>query len=520
MCISYQSRSQSWVWAHNFGKNDEGKPPTMDYDAAGNVVVGGFPFLAKYNAAGTLLWRKDELTGFLARVMDVCFDASGNIIVAGTFEDSVSFGTVKVYGTGLTDIFVVKYDGAGNVLWVKKGGSAGIDEVSSVAADTTGNVFVAGWFPGSSIDFDATTLTGTSDASMFLVKYSPGGSVQWGRALSSSGSWPNYCRASAIATDGGGDVFVTGEFTGTAMTVGTTTLTGTGGPQRGEVYVAKYNAAGTVMWARSGSSGGYDVAYEIATDAAGNCYVTGTFQGITMQIGMYTLANASASGTADVFVLSYSGGGTERWARRIGCAGFDESLSIDADNAGNVYVTNTYGDATLTFGPDTLTNAAFAEWGRNGMVARYTTNGTEQWAVNVGGTNGEAALAVVADNAGSIYICGVTVSPTLTMGATVLNRTGAFFGDYVVAKLSGTNGVPTIAREATGIKIYPNPVGDELVITYGEQMDKVSIIDVWGREVCSNTVNGKEVRINTKGIAAGVYQVVVNNSVASRFVKI
>jgi hypothetical protein len=106
------------------------------------------------------------------------------------------------------------------------------------------------------------------------------------------------------------------------------------------------------------------------------------------------------------------------------------------------------------------------------------------------------------------------------MGATVLNRTGAFFGDYVVAKLSGTNGVPTIAREATGIKIYPNPVGDELVITYGEQMDKVSIIDVWGREVCSNTVNGKEVRINTKGIAAGVYQVVVNNSVASRFVKI
>ncbi len=98
-----------------------------------------------------------------------------------------------------------------------------------------------------------------------------------------------------IALDGSANSYVVGDFSGT-ITFGTSTsLTSAGS---GDVFVAKYDSAGNLAWAKSAGGTGNDVPGGIAVDGSGNSYVTGFFSG-TATFGSITLTSA---GTGDVFV--------------------------------------------------------------------------------------------------------------------------------------------------------------------------------------------------------------------------
>jgi hypothetical protein len=79
------------------------------------------------------------------------------------------------------DIFVTKYDSNGNVKWVKSSGGDQFEGVSNIINDTEGNLYVTGGFISSSISFGSTKLlnhnAGKSD--IFIVKYDTSGKVLW-----------------------------------------------------------------------------------------------------------------------------------------------------------------------------------------------------------------------------------------------------------------------------------------------------------------------------------------------------
>lgn len=491
----------------------------MDKDPSGNHILSCLGLIAKYDASGNLLWRKDPSTGFRARVTDVSTDTAGNIIIVGIFSDTLTFDTISVVGPGLTDIFVVKYNAAGNVLWAKVISTSGLDNVGAVSTDRSGNIFVSGYFPGSSIIIDTTTLTGTSDASTFLVKYSPSGSVIWGRALSCAGPTPTYCRPKAMAVDNNGDIVVTGDYTGTSMTIGTTTLTATTGTYLGDVFVVKYSNAGNILWAKGIASDDYDAASDIAIDGVGNSYVIGHFRGNNLYAGAFHLTNTSTTINGDVFVISYDPSGNERWANRIGSASNNDGRAIATDIASNVYVTAYYIDTSITFGSTTLYNTTFGVTGVNAIIAKYNTSGAEQWAINVGGNVGDVVSALETDNSGNIYAFGMTASNTLTLGATTLVNTGSFYGDFFFAKLSQTTSVNDVVENKKSVFLYPNPVSDVLTILSEEPIETLSIVDVCGRQIVHTFSNSKNIRINTNSIAPGLYHVIINNSIVERFTK-
>src|SRR5713101_3673598 len=78
-----------------------------------------------------------------------------------------------------------------------------------------------------------------------------------------------------IAADASGNVYVTGFFSGTA-TFGSTNLSSSG---LEDIFVAKYDAAGTLQWARQAGGSAYDEGLGIAVDGTGNVFVIGFFQG-------------------------------------------------------------------------------------------------------------------------------------------------------------------------------------------------------------------------------------------------
>ena len=131
-------------------------------------------------------------------------NGSGNSYVTGGFDsNSITFGTTTLTSAGGSDLFAVKYDTGGNVVWAKIAGGSNYDWSYSIAVEVSGNSFVTGYFRSSSITFGTTTLTNAGSVvtkDIYIVKYDASGNAVW--AKSAGGSGDDYSTAIALAVSG------------------------------------------------------------------------------------------------------------------------------------------------------------------------------------------------------------------------------------------------------------------------------------------------------------------------------
>jgi hypothetical protein len=202
----------------------------------GSAQAAGEKWLKRYNGPG----NSDDS----ARAMAV--DKSGNVYVAG---ESPGSSTYRDYAT-------IKYNGSGQQLWAIRynGPGNGNDYASAVAVDGSGNVYVTGYSAGKGTGYDYAT-----------IKYNSSGKQIWVRRYNGPGNGNDA--AYAIAVDGAGNVYVTGESPGS-------------GTYR-DIATIKYNSAGKQIWVKryNGPGNGDDAASAVAVDGAGNINVTGYSKG-------------------------------------------------------------------------------------------------------------------------------------------------------------------------------------------------------------------------------------------------
>ncbi|MEO8086804.1 MAG: FlgD immunoglobulin-like domain containing protein [Bacteroidota bacterium] len=142
---------------------------------------GGYDdfFVVKYDTAGNVVWAESAGGTGIELGTGVSTDAGGNVVVTGYFySPSIIFGSSTLTNAGGSDIFVVKYSPSGNVVWAVRAGGTDYDAAKSIATDAVGDVFVSGEF-SSSITFDSTTLTNAGFYEIFAVKYDISGNVVW-----------------------------------------------------------------------------------------------------------------------------------------------------------------------------------------------------------------------------------------------------------------------------------------------------------------------------------------------------
>ena len=161
---------------------------------------------------------------------------------------------------------------------------------------------------------------------------------RWARQAAATGG----VATRAIAADRLGNSYVTGWFIGTA-TFGGKTLTSDG---EGDIFVAKYDGDGKILWARRAGGSSFDEGAGIAVDVSGNCYVTGYFSG-TGTFGGVTL---TSRGNGDIVIAKYDSAGNVKWAKAFGGSEEDRGNHIALDGLGNCYVTGFFNSATATFG--------------------------------------------------------------------------------------------------------------------------------------------------------------------------
>lgn len=366
----------------------------------------------------------------------VTADAGGNIYVVGQYwSASVVFGSTTLTNAGGPgDVFLAKYDPAGNVLWATSAGGLGYDYGYAVATDAASNVYITGGFVGLNIAFGSTSLTNASTGSgdFYLAKYTSAGSFVWARGV--GGGRNDY--GQGVSTDLSGNVYVAGYFQSTSVVFGSTTLTNTDNTATyDDFFVAKYTSAGNVLWAKTtGNSANHDIGWSASADLNGDVFVCGWYASPAMVFGSTTLTN-SGSGNYDMFIAKYSSTGNVLWAKGPTGAGFADEYanSVYADPSGNAYVAGSFRSSTMNFGSQTLTNAAA---GFNDVfLAKYDGNGNFAWALRAGGASGDAANGVTTDAGGSVFLTGPFSSASIVFGTTTVSGTG---GDVFVAKFDGT----------------------------------------------------------------------------------
>jgi len=237
--------SGNQLWAKRAGGTSIDIPFSASSDASGNVLIIGFfysptitfetttltngggsdIFIVKYSASGNVLWARSAVGTSNDEGVSISTDASDNVFVTGLFlSNAITFGTTTLTNAGGGDIFIVKYDSSGDVLWAKSAGGNSADIGFGVSTDTSGNVLVTGLFGGATITFGNTTLTNTSSGfeDIFLVKYDASGNELWAKSAGGASSDAAY---GVSTTQDGGSVFITGTFYGPASNFGNTTIT-------------------------------------------------------------------------------------------------------------------------------------------------------------------------------------------------------------------------------------------------------------------------------------------------------
>lgn len=254
------------------------------------TLSGGGAFLAKYDTGGNLLWVR-QMSGD-TYPDDLAADAAGNVYFAGDFGDpNITVSGTALTNRGLVNGFVAKFSGQGNLLWTRQVGGSDRDWPSGLAADMSGNVYLACNVNSTDVTINGTPFT---EGGHLLAKFNSSGSLVWAKGTPLMGR---------IAVDQSGQVVMAREFD-SMVTFGSHTLTNSGGSQ--DIFVAKFDPSGNPLWAKRAGGVNQDVAWDVALDDQADIYVAGEFQGLAA-FDTLSLTNTSL-GSGDVFVARINGG--------------------------------------------------------------------------------------------------------------------------------------------------------------------------------------------------------------------
>ena len=517
LSINVFSQSPYWQWAKSGIGTALDDAYGVATDTAGNVyIVGEYQsstitfgtatltnaggddiYLVKYDAAGNVKWARGAGGTDIDDAYAVSTDIMGNVYVTGMFASlSITFDTVTISNLSGADMFLVKYDAAGNALWAKRSGGTGYQAGMGVAADIAGNIYVAGTFVSPTISFGSSTFTNAGGHDIFIVKYNSIGNPIWATTVGGI----NNDLAASVTTDATGNLYVAGNFDSPSLTFDTVTIHKR---DTTEMFIVKYNSAGNALWANNAGITNSDDINSVVTDAHNNVYVTGNYSSSTMTFGTTVIHN---TGGDDWYIVKFNAGGKVLWAKSEGGTNNDDAYSAATDAEGNVYVAGDFFSSSITIGTTTLTNAGTNSY--DGCLVKYDSTGNVKWAARLGGANGDVATSVATDAFGNAYLLGTFGSPSITFGTNTLTNSGNM--DVFLAKIDtalSSVGINEIDDE-TGVEIFPNPFNSYTTISFSEEQNntEIKLTDVMGRELKTFILKGTKNMVIDKGeMSAGVY---------------
>ncbi|MHC5538635.1 tandem-95 repeat protein, partial [Singulisphaera rosea] len=285
---------------------------------------------------------------------------------------------------------------------------------------------------------------GSSTLELLEARLAPAGDFGFAFSL---GTPYSSQQVTAVAADGAGNVYVTGDFAGTEdfdPGPGTFNLTSVGFTESPDMYVAKYNATGKLVWAgQMGGAGrstvpgafGMNNVDDIAVDTQGNVYLVGDFWGtVDLDPSPSHAVSFTSHGFGGVddhvgtFVTKLDTAGNLIWAKAMDGTG----RAIAVDGQGAIYMTGSF-DTTANLNPAVTPPDNHTTVGDqpNTFVEKLDSNGNDLWSRAYGSTSYSTGVAIAVDNSGNVYSSGIyqgsiKFDPTSSRSLTSLSTTTGF----------------------------------------------------------------------------------------------
>ena len=406
--------SGAYQWASEVGSGIGAETPgSATSDSSGNTFIAGYSganletglapmgvrdgFIIKVNSSGAASWiRSFGVPNRTTLFRSIAVDSSGNSYVTGQSNGDVVNGTGAT-ANGMYESFIIKYDSAGVLKWVKQTSSgAGLASYGyGVAVDSGGNSFVTGYTTGNLVG-TAGYPKGTND--LFLMKFDSAGAPLWTKQV----GWAAHLyNPSSVVIDSGGNVILGGStnhnFSNNALV-----------PYR-TAFVMKYDTTGTQLWQKQSSTNAYAFGglfgNAVSVDPTDNVFITGlTYTNLSIGSGLH-----NGLGYADSHVIKYNSAGTQQWIR-------SEGITI----SGTAYNTYGTGVAASTTGKSYLIGQTMADLvgGQSASAydtffVGYDTDGTKNWMAQFNQVN-NYGTAVTVDSAGNACFVGYTSNNLVT----------------------------------------------------------------------------------------------------------
>lgn len=514
------------VYSTFLGGSDTDEPASIAACADGSVVVCGrtasvdFPvtdtvtyrggydlFVAKMSVTGARLWAyywggSGYDAGWDVEVHDslvVVIGAtnSNDVIIPGAYQDTLA---------GSYDAIILVLDTSGLMLRATFFGGTGGEQGLGVDISDNLDVIICGSATSLTLPMSASGLypnnTGTLDA--FICRMDINLLPQWSTFFGGTGGEDIH---DVVILNNQEIAFCGGSFSNNFPTTSNAYQQANMGIP--DVYVVRMDMNGALLYSTLIGGSANEDANGIATDSAGNLYITGfTYSPLFPIEGPAVQPNYSGNGDAFVFKMNTSGNVV--WSTFLGGALMDAGMDVNVQGK-YVYLSGTTESPTFPVTPgsfsDTLTG------GNDVYVLKLDTAGALVLGTFVGGSNTEfnAGCTVTADTV--VFITGTTYSsnfPTYLAWEAQYSGIGDGFVTAVDMSWTPFTSATYAGENVATIIVYPNPVQDILTIE-NMHSGRLTVFDASGRILLDQEMNEGKIHLNTGLWQPGIYIVQSRN---------
>lgn len=505
------SQAPSIQWKANFGgtntdrvksicKTSDGGYAAVGYTESSDFDVTGFHgnrdiWVVKTDANGALLWSKAIGGGNVEEGNAIIEKSDGDLIIVGYTESlNQDFMTPAIPNYGGKDLCVIRLNSDGTTDWIKKFGGTGDDVANAVADDLSGNGFmVAGYTNSNDNDVSGNHLSSGSSTSTT--------NDFWVLRFDNSGSiiWKNCYGGNNDEFGSSGDDYattITSTSTGSYLVAGySTSVNGDITNAKGgrDIWAVKLNTSGTMVWQKSYGGTSWE---EASCSAA-------TPNGFAI-CGYTQSSNGDVSGnhgfgSSDIWLITIDNNGTLLNQRCTGGTNAEVAFDMKITGGGD-YIISGY-EQSLQSG-DCTSNYGGWDW----WIVKLDAGLNFGWEKNIGGPLTElGAYGLALTNDGGYLLAGAATN--------FFEGSSDFHGseDYWFVKLGSATGIDY--TEDGTVKLFPQPAKEELFVTLETELSEATaeLISMNGAVIKRMTFSGKEVKLETGTIAPGFYMLTLRS---------
>jgi len=460
---------------------------TVNFNPNGNAVFlnstsGTSGYVARYNQANALQWAVSFSSNIgRVTVRNIDTDPQGNVYATGRFNGTVDFdpspSNFNLSSNGSDDIFLLKLNPQGVLLWAVSFGGSSDDLGIDVKFNPLGAVMVSGYFKGT-VDFDpgvaSQVVNGISSENIFMSCFDLNGNFLWHNAIPSSSFQSSTARAFHIALDNTNNFLVSGTFYGSIdldPSTSTASITSQGGE---DAFFAAYSVNGTYLWSNHFGGSGNTRATTIEMGPDQNLLVSGFFTGTTDFDPSSTSLSKTSQGSRDIFISKFNQSTGLLWNVVAGGASSEASTKMLVDQDNKVYAVG-YGYSIFDADPDPQDSLMIGSGTSNGdgFLWALDSAGALVTAYYLGSSGEETSQSIAMDQKKDIYLTGAfssTVDFDPGLGASNLSSNGGT-DCYIqkVALCKETND----SINAYGCQFYVSPSG-KFYNTNGNYIDTLT----------------------------------------------